>query len=209
MLEEQTRDRRAERRKATRAEILEAAWDIVRAEGLAALNMRDVAQRVGMRAPSLYGYFDSKHAIYDAMFLDGAQAFRDMIVAVPTQNDVRGEARGIMRGVLAFAVEDLARYQLMFTRAIPGFEPSPEAYAPSVGAVDHVRSRFASHGITDAAAIDLWTSVGAGLASQQLANEPETDRWIRLADEAVDMYLDHLTKTGRLPRRRSPKGPKG
>ena len=27
--------------------------------------------RVGMRAPSLYSYFDSKHAIYDAMFLQG------------------------------------------------------------------------------------------------------------------------------------------
>ncbi|TMK84168.1 MAG: helix-turn-helix transcriptional regulator, partial [Actinobacteria bacterium] len=65
------RDRRAERREATKAEILDAAWEVVRAEGLAALSLRDLAAKVGMRAPSLYSYFDSKHAIYDAMFLQG------------------------------------------------------------------------------------------------------------------------------------------
>ena len=33
--------------------------------------MRDLAAAVGMRAPSLYQYFDSKLAIYDAMFGQG------------------------------------------------------------------------------------------------------------------------------------------
>src|SRR5580658_10817292 len=65
------RDRRAERREATKAEIIDSAWELVRAEGLAALNLRDLATRVGMQPPSLYSYFDSKHAIYDAMFLQG------------------------------------------------------------------------------------------------------------------------------------------
>ena len=30
-----------------------------------------LAREVGMRQPSLYEYFDSKHALYDAMFADG------------------------------------------------------------------------------------------------------------------------------------------
>ena len=62
------RDRRAERNAATRAEILSAAWDLARDDGLTALAMRDLGARVGMRAQSLYVYFPSKHAIYDAMF---------------------------------------------------------------------------------------------------------------------------------------------
>src|SRR6478672_7500756 len=53
-----TRDRRAERHEATRTEIVEAAWELVRTEGLAGLSLRDLAQRVGMQAPSLYSYFD-------------------------------------------------------------------------------------------------------------------------------------------------------
>ena len=69
------RNRRSERREATKAEILDAAWAQVRADGLAALSLRDVARAVGMQPPSLYGYFDSKNAIYDAMYAQGARAF--------------------------------------------------------------------------------------------------------------------------------------
>src|SRR5919201_3095200 len=69
------RDRQAERREATRREILDAAWEIARQDGLSALTLRAVAERIGMRAPSLYSHFDSKNAIYDAMF---AQAWADL-----------------------------------------------------------------------------------------------------------------------------------
>src|SRR5437773_5082591 len=77
MLEQPTRDRRTERHEATRTEILDAAWAQVRAEGLGALSLRDLARTVGMQAPSLYSYFESKHAIYDAMYAQGAQQFVD------------------------------------------------------------------------------------------------------------------------------------
>jgi AcrR family transcriptional regulator len=62
------RDRIAERREATRAEILEAAWQLAQEKGLVEFTLRDLAERVGMRAPSLYTHFASKNAIYDAMF---------------------------------------------------------------------------------------------------------------------------------------------
>ena len=75
MLEQPTRNRRTERREATKAEILDAAWALARTHGLAALSLRDVARAVGMQAPSLYSYFDSKHAIYDAMFAEGITEF--------------------------------------------------------------------------------------------------------------------------------------
>ncbi len=58
----------AERREATRREILDAAWAMARESGLTQITLRDVADRVGMQAPSLYGHFASKMAIYDAMF---------------------------------------------------------------------------------------------------------------------------------------------
>jgi hypothetical protein len=39
---------------------------------------------------------------------------------------------------------------------------------------------------------DLWTALVAGLASQQLANNPGGDRYIRLIDNAVEMFADHV-----------------
>src|ERR1700750_450754 len=86
-------DRRSARREATKAEILDAAWDLVREHGLAALALRDLASRVGMRAPSLYQYFDSKHAIYDAMFAQGAQAALDVVLAESTSTETRAALR--------------------------------------------------------------------------------------------------------------------
>src|SRR4051794_40593482 len=68
MLGTPTRDRQSERRKATRQEIIDAAWEVAREKGLVELTLRDVATRVGMQAPSLYSHFASKNAIYDAMF---------------------------------------------------------------------------------------------------------------------------------------------
>ena len=143
MLEETTRDRRQERRDATRAEILEAAWEMAREGGLASLSLRDLARRVGMQAPSLYSYFDSKNAIYDAMFAQGAQDYLDYAKARERTGDPLEELQAGMRGFVEFCTEDPARYQLLFQRTIPGFEPSPESFAISVDGLELVRGHLA------------------------------------------------------------------
>src|SRR5438477_8891088 len=142
MLGTPSRDRRAERHEATRAEILEAAWELVRAEGLAALSLRDLARRVGMRAPSLYSYFDSKHAIYDAMFLQGNLELLARYEAEPDFDDPVEAAHWGARTFVQFGIEDPARAQLLFLRTIPGFEPSPDTYAVAVRIVELGRQRL-------------------------------------------------------------------
>jgi len=194
MVVEPMRDRRAERREATRAEILDAAWELVRAEGLAALSLRDLARKVGMQAPSLYGYFDSKHAIYDAMFLQGNLELLARYEALPSIDDPVQEFRASAQMFVGFTVEDPARAQLMFMRSIPGFEPSAESYEVAVRIVELSRKRFKNLGVTRAEEFDLWTALISGLSFQQIANEPGTERWVRLVDEAVDMFLDHVSK---------------
>jgi AcrR family transcriptional regulator len=199
VLEQPTRDRRAERRQATKAEILDAAWEIVRAEGLAALSLRDVARSVGMQAPSLYQYFDSKHAIYDAMFAQGYGELRAARLQEPppasTPVDVWLKDRA--RRFLEFCVADPARYQLLFQRTIPGFEPSPESYALAIEALEEARRGLAAMGLTKAKHLDLWTAITTGLADQQLSNDPGGDRWLRLIDDAVEMVLAHVNTTKR------------
>src|SRR3984885_1223571 len=72
------RDRKAERREATRQEILAAAWDAAHETSLAGLTLRDIATRVGMQQPSLYSHFASKSAIYDGMFEQAWRTFLDL-----------------------------------------------------------------------------------------------------------------------------------
>ena len=194
MLDNSITDRSAARREATKAEILDAAWEIVRAEGLAALSLRDLARKVGMRAPSLYQYFDSKHAIYDAMFAQGNRELLERYGRLGPSGDAVRDLRAGARLFVEFSAEDPARYQLLFQRTIPGFEPSPGSYAIAVEILELGRGRLAAAGFTDQQALDLYTGMVAGLAAQQTANEPGGTRWIRLVDEAVEMYVNHMTR---------------
>ncbi len=193
------RDRRAERRAATTAEIVDAAWELCRAEGLAGLSLRDLAKRVGMQAPSLYSYFGSKHAIYDAMFAQGMHEFAAGRPNLDAVDDPLQGVRLLMGYFVEFCTVDPVRYQLLFQRTIPGFEPSPESYAPSVEGLELTRRMLVDAGGDDPADLDLFTAITTGLTDQQISNDPGGDRWIRLIDEAVEMFYDHMTSKGKQP----------
>ena len=55
---------------------------MAREKGLAQLTLRDVAERVGMKAPSLYSHVDSKNAIYDAMYAEAWAACHEEMTAL-------------------------------------------------------------------------------------------------------------------------------
>jgi AcrR family transcriptional regulator len=186
------RDRRAERREATRVEILEAAQQLIREHGVAGLSLRDLGHQVGMRAQSLYSYFDGKHAIYDALFQQGAAELLARTVAVELVEDPRVNVHRMARVFFDFCVEDPARFQLLFQRTIPGFEPSPESYAPSVEDLEINRQALAAAGADDERELDLLTGLVTGLVDQQVSNDPGGDRWYRLLDEALDMFFAHI-----------------
>ena len=197
MLGNPTRDRRAERREATTREILDAAWALAREHGLAGLNLRDLARSVGMQAPSLYSYFASKNAIYDAMFAEGARQYLERQSGTAMTGDPLTDLKAQMRMFVGFCVEDTERYQLLFQRTIPGFEPSAESFAVSVEGLEEVRRRLASIGFTEPRDLDLLTAVGTGLTDQQISNDPGGDRWLRLVDEAMEMFFEHVSRRTR------------
>lgn len=180
------------RRAAARREILQACWDLAAEHGLAGFTLRQVATTVGIRAPSLYSYFDSKAAMYDAMFAEASGQFRTAMKKVPQHRAAADRLLAAARAFLRFCVANPVRHQLLFQRTLPGFEPSPAAYRAAIETNEHMRSAFAEVGITGSRALDLWTGLLAGLAAQQLANEPGGRRWTRLAREATDMYLTHV-----------------
>jgi len=204
MLGSPNRDRISERRAATRREILDAAWELAGEVGLANITLRDLARRVGMQPPSLYSHFESKNAIYDAMF---GQAWADYEAhALASLDDLpdhpRTAIKQVARVFFDFAVADLARHQLMNQRTIPGFEPSPESYAPAVRVLEHGVQTLASLGISEREDFDIWVSLLGGLVDQQLANDPGGDRFARLLDRAIDMWAD---AAGLPPEKTSPR----
>jgi AcrR family transcriptional regulator len=188
---------RVRRREQARQEILDAAWAVARDQGLAGLTMRDLGARVGMRAQSLYSYFPSKHAIYDAMFAEGNRELLARYQAMDTRGDPRSVLRRTAEVHLRFCAEDPVRQQLLHQRPIPGFEPSAASYEIAVDVLALVRAVLHECGVTTQRAFDMWTALTSGLATQQNANEPGGTRWLRLLDDGIEMFLHYLRQGGR------------
>ena len=181
------------RRRSARGAIVDAAWQLVREEGLGALSLRELARRAGITTPTIYAYFDSKHAIYDAMFGASWTEFLERTRTVTLPDSPRAALSTIARTFFDFATEDLARHQLMNLRTIPGFTPSEASYAPAVAALSKMVERVRALGVeVSDADIDLYTALVGGLVDQQWANDPGGTRWARLLDRAMDMYADNL-----------------
>src|SRR5437764_6054288 len=120
---------RAERRRAVvRGEMVEAAWALARDGGVGAVTIKNVADRMGVKSPSLYEYVPNLHGLFDLMFQSGWRQLIDEVTALRVEG---ADAGTWFRRTLAFCVADPARFQLMLQRPVPGFTPSPEAMALS------------------------------------------------------------------------------
>jgi AcrR family transcriptional regulator len=176
-------DRRARRHAETRAEILDLALGVMAEDGVAGLSLAEVARRLGVKPPSLYKYFASRHAVYDALFRIGQQGYLDAVRQASSSSGQGGLAAlgAALEAGARWIMENQTLAQLLFWRPVPGFTPSAEAYAPALAIHEHMASLIRSavergelH--PDAAGEDglaLASSLIAGVVSQQLANEPD------------------------------------
>ena len=195
-------DRRVLRRQQTIEEALDAAVAIMEEAGVGGLSMSEIARRLGMRQPSLYKYFPSLHAVYDALFARGVAGTGAAIEAAVAEGP-RGVVtiRAAGRALVRWAVGNPALAQLLYWRPVPGFSPAAATFAPSVALMDQLRASFAAAvragELHPKAASDeaprLWTIVLSGLISQQMANEPgagyDTGMFTSLTDAALDMFF--------------------
>jgi AcrR family transcriptional regulator len=118
-----------ERRRRYRQEMVDAivaaARVVMREQGVAALNLNEVARRLGVSGQALAKYFPNKAALYDAIFLTGHRLFREADDEVwrTTAPDWERIRRWFERRfALACAHPDL--YALIWGGSVPGFAPS-------------------------------------------------------------------------------------
>lgn len=190
----------------TREEILDAALEVMAERGVSALNLTEVARRVGLRQPSLYQYFGSRNAVFDALFERGMRIHAALFTAAIDRHGTGWAAvRAACWETVRFAAEQPELAELMFTRAVPGFTPSQQAYAPSLLVAELMQAAItaaAEHGEVHAAAasesgIALLMVMVSGVGSQHLANERGIEfaqsRLIPLLDTALDMYAAYFS----------------
>lgn len=196
-----------ERRQRNRQEmidnILAIAREMMQADGVAALNFNAIARRLGMTPPALYTYFDSKHAIYDALFRIGFQQFNErMSQGILPDDSPYEQVRKAIEGHMAFAQENPDLYQLMIQRPVPGFVPSEESmavsYAALQGSSDWLQTVLEQAEITPGIPLeearDLLFAMMQGLTNLHLANNPDLPvgqgRFGQLTAQAAKLFFD-------------------
>ena len=136
-------------------EVVDAARELLESEGPEAFTMRRVAERLGIRAPSLYNHLPDKETIETAIiaegFVESAERFEAAVAA-----DRRRPLRALARAYRAFAREHPHLYRLMTEQPLrrdllpPGVEDRAAAPLVAVaGSVDRARAVWAfAHGMT-------------------------------------------------------------
>lgn len=197
---------------------MEAALDhaerIVAERGAGAVTIAEIARQLGMRPPSVYKYFASLHGVYDALFARGNARLASYV-----DHAIRDSAPGLdrlleaTRAIVRWSMLNRGLAPLLFWRPIPGFEPSNESYALAQRLVERSRADLATavrkgelapHADTDEV-FRLFTSLSAGLCSQQLANQPdatyESGLFTSLTDQALEMFVRQYAPLSRKVRR--------
>lgn len=190
-------DKVMQRREAKVAAIVESAWKLAREHGIAGVSLHALAREVGMRQPSLYAYFDSKLALYDAMFADGNRQLLERLDLVKLPRDPRAALKKFLAEFVTFALKDPGRYELLFERHVPGFTPSPTSYVLAEEVLGRVYKLINEAGVTEQGDIDCIVAIVAGLMEAQMSNDPGGNRWIRHLNRLVDLYVDDVLKRSR------------
>lgn len=203
--------RRARRREETIDQILDVSLAVMAEYGAGGLSLGEVARRMGIRPPSLYQYFDSKNAIYDALFARGWRLLNESMAPyeaiTPSITDV-GRARGFAAEATAafvgWAVENPVLAQLMFWRPVPGFVPAPESYARAAESLDRLYTLvrgFVERGwlhpdAAGDAGLDTYVVMVSGVISQHLANQPGATYadggFTALVPLLIEMFFHHF-----------------
>src|SRR5258708_4445679 len=117
-------DRRHRRRQETIEEVLDVAAAIMAEQGVGGLSVGEIARRMGIRPPSLYVYFPSKHALYDALFARGARlvlaTMEALQASLPAGATLEQQLQIAAATFVRWSVDHQAYSQLLFWRPVPG-----------------------------------------------------------------------------------------
>jgi AcrR family transcriptional regulator len=149
-------------------EIVQAGRDILEAEGVARLTMQAVAERVGVRPPSLYKRVRSRDDLVGLIAEDTVRDLGQRLTAVATSADPRRDLAELARSFRAFAHACPASYQLIFAASPDIARPSLDTLTGAIAPVMRVAANLAGeqHALEAARTITAWAN---GFISMELA----------------------------------------
>jgi AcrR family transcriptional regulator len=201
--------RRQRNREEMRNTILHTALEIMHEQGAGGLNLNELARRVHLCPSSLYVYFPSKMAIYDALYALGIRMFSEelerILQSIPDPWDA---LQAVIERTITLSVDRPEIFQICFERPIPGFEPSAESMAETselTGKMYSLMERVLPADGTEThpdfpPAHGLFIAMWHGLTALHIANDPGlpagSGRFGSLVPAAVQLFKTTWEKKG-------------
>ena len=149
------------------AALLASAAEILETEGPDGLSVRRIAAAAHVAPMGVYNHFDSKFGIVEALFVDGFERLRTALAAIADIPDPYEALREGGRRYRALALAHPMVYQIMFLKAVPGFEPSDHALEIAARAFDSlaaaVQRAMTAGVIADGSPTDTAQVIWAGI----------------------------------------------
>ena len=158
-----------------RVRLVDAAGQLLAAEGPTAVSTRRVATEVGTTTAAIYSLLGSKEELVRAMYREGFDRLGERLAAVPAGPDPLTHLWALGRAYHDAALASPHLYGVMFERPIPEFCPNDDDAALSLGTLqvlidgvgDCVRADIFA-GDAEALAMRFW-ALAHGVASLTIA----------------------------------------
>jgi len=111
---------------ALRLKLLDRAGELIAADGPKALSLRKLAADAGTSTTAVYSLFGSKPDLVNALYTEGFRRFGARMAGTALTGDPVEDLVALGSAYRASALADPNLYGIMFTRSVPGFEPSPD-----------------------------------------------------------------------------------
>jgi len=150
------------------AEIVRAGRDILESSGTAGLTMQAVADRVGVRAPSLYKRIRSRDDLIGLITEATVRDLGERLETVGGGADPRRDLAELARALRTFAHAHPLGFQLIFAPKPDTARPGTESLTRAVAPVMRVAAALAgeAHALEAARTITAWAN---GFISMELA----------------------------------------
>jgi len=127
-------------RAATKSELTGAARALLLEGGIEAVTVRSIAAKLGMTAPAIYRYFDSREELLNALVDDLYDELADYLYASlerRRREPLAARFVGASRAYRQWALDHPAEFGLLFGAPIPGVGHSPPAGSDAEGLRGH------------------------------------------------------------------------
>ena len=178
-LREVSRRRREREKEDLRRAILDAAGSLFLEHGYEGLSMRQIAERIGYSATTIYRYYEDKDDLLFAIVHEGFLRFGGQLTkAAQSSGDPRERLAALGHAYIEFGLRNPVYYRLMFMQRFDFLfesraeqqEPMVDSFAVLRGAVEQaMRAGVLRQGDPETTGVVIW-SVVHGITSLAIAD---------------------------------------